>query len=385
MSQESRHVQQGRHIVDRLAPGWLVVQFLGTGMLVIALLAARERYLWVWLVYAASIGCWLLFIALHPWRPQQAATVLGFSAVLPALVTGVSDDSTAIVMLLVLLGRFTSLPSPSARVLAAVSGACLAGTWLSCLLAHQPLTELFGYPLLTLLTALLGLNRRQHQMRANQAEELLTQTLLAQQQQARAATLAERARIAREIHDVLAHSLGALSVQLKVAEALIEKGDTDGARDRVRRSNRLADDGLTEARNAVSALRGESASLPEALEALAEQHRANHRSEVELEVTGEARQMSATTTVALARMAREALTNAAKHAPGEKVSVHVDYTADELSLTVANSVPESANRGDHLPGYGLIGVRERLAFIGGALTMGRQDGDRWVVTAQVPE
>ncbi|WP_327326557.1 histidine kinase [Streptomyces sp. NBC_01210] len=374
-------------IVDRLAPAWLVVQFLGTAVLVVAMVTAREDTLWIWGVYAASLLCWTLFMVLHPVRPEAASSMLALSALLPALVVGFSDDSTAVIMLGVLLGRFTSMITSSARMLTVVTCACLVAIWISCALAGQPLTDVLGYTMLALVLTLFGLNRRQYEGRAKQAEQLLAQNQLIQQEQARAAALGERSRIAREMHDVLAHSLGALSVQLKVATALIEKGDAAGALTRVRRSNRLADEGLIEARNAVAALRGDVPSLPEALKSLAVQHRSNHPSEVHMDILGELRPISPAATVSLVQTAREALTNAAKHAPGETVGVTVEYRADALRLTVENATPTSSLPDpDHAPGYGLTGMRERLALVGGSLVANRLDGDtRWAVTAEVPE
>ena len=159
------------------------------------------------------------------------------------------------------------------------------------------------------LTAVLiafGLNRRQYE--------------LTRHEQARAAALDERGRIARDLHDVLAHSLGALSVQLEVAEALLEeRNDTAGALERVRRSRRLAVQGLIEARNAVAALRSsEVPALPEALAVLAEQHGQDHRVSVAVRTEGKPRPLESGVIVALLGAAREALTNAGKHAPADR-------------------------------------------------------------------
>ncbi|MFE3329473.1 sensor histidine kinase [Streptomyces sp. NPDC059176] len=376
----------GGHFIDRLAPGWLVVQFLGTGMLVVALVTAKEDSLWIWGVYALGVITWILFVALHSWHPRTAATMLAFSALLPAVVVGAADDSTAVILLCVALGRFTSLTSPSGQVIAGVTVSCLVLTWISCTAADRPLSDVLGYPLLVLVLTLIGLNRRQSQLRAEQAEQLLDQSRLVQREQARAAALAERTRIAREMHDVLAHSLGALSVQLKVATALIEKGDTEVALARVRRANRLADEGLTEARNAVAALRDDVPSLPEAFERLVADHRQNHPGEVTLRLTGEQRRLEPAAAVTLLQATREALTNAAKHAPGERVEISVDFGPDSVDLRVENTTgcagPPTV---DHVPGYGLTGMRERLALVDGMLTAAREDDGRlWVVTAQVP-
>ncbi len=126
----------------------------------------------------------------------------------------------------------------------------------------------------------------------------------------RAAALAERTRIAREIHDILAHSLADLSIQLELADALLtDGGDTTGARDRVRHAHRLAADGLNETRQAVHALRHDVPPLPDALAALA-------GGDTVLDVTGRPRQLPAAAGLALLRTAQEALSNARRHLAG---------------------------------------------------------------------
>ena len=134
-----------------------------------------------------------------------------------------------------------------------------------------------------------GLNRRQYEVQARQTEQLLEQTRLAQSEHARAAALEERGRIARDLHDVLAHSLGALSVQLEVAEALLaERGDAEGALDRVRQSRRLAVQGHGTLWPPCGPA---GADLPQALAALAEQHEKDHGTEVRLMVQGASRRL----------------------------------------------------------------------------------------------
>lgn len=374
------------HIVDRLAPGWLVVQFLGTSLILVGLVTAEEHVLWIWGVYLVSALCWFLFMAVQPWRPRAAVVLLACSALLPATAMGAAHDSTATLMLCVLLARFTSLTTPSGRALVAVPAACVLALWFGLSGAGKPVGESLGYSLLILVLTLLGLNRRQSQVHADQAEQMLEQTLLMQQERTRSAALDERTRIAREMHDVLAHSLGALSIQLKLAAALIEKGATEDALARVVYSNQLADEGLVEARSAVAALRGDAPSLPDALADLVEAHRAGHHSDVVLRTLGEFLHASPAVVVALVQAAREALTNASRHAPGEPLRMTVDYSAPGVRLTVENDVPPN-NPGAPVrrPGYGLAGMRERLTHVGGTLVAARGDDGRWVLVADVPE
>ena len=115
-----------------------------------------------------------------------------------------------------------------------------------------------------------GASRRQYLGRARQAEQLLAERVRADSERDRAAALAERNRVGREIHDVLAHSLGALSVQLDAADALLEGGsDPDKAHKLVQQARGLAVQGLEETRQAVHALRDEPVELAEQLSSLA--------------------------------------------------------------------------------------------------------------------
>ncbi|MFJ7210706.1 sensor histidine kinase [Amycolatopsis sp. NPDC098790] len=231
-----------------------------------------------------------------------------------------------------------------------------------------------------LLLVLVGLNRRQYEVQAGQAEALLEQTRLAQAEHARAAALDERTRIAREIHDVLAHSLGALGVQLELADALLtERSDVDGALRSVRRSRRLAADGLAEARNAVAALRRDVPPLADALAAIAAEHAANHGVEAGFETDGEPRPLPSAAVVALVGVAREALTNAGKHAPGQDVRMRLEYGPAEVRLEVSNPCSEFTRTSE---GFGLAGMRERLALAGGTLETGPHDG-YWRVHAEI--
>ena len=370
------------HLVDRLAPGWLVVQLLGTAILVAVVITAAPANVALWTVYGIGIGCWVAFLVLDQLRSRWAVPVLVVSVVVPALAVGPAPDATALVICCVLLGRLASLPEPSGTLILWLFVYCEVCTLGGCLLWHRSTLETFGAVGMVVLLTVLGLNRRGYQVRARQAEELLAQTKLAQQEQSRAAALDERARIAREMHDVLAHSLGALTVQLDVAEALLDKGDTEQASARVQRANRLAREGLTEAREAVAALRRDSVpSLSEAISQLAEAHRRDH-GPVDFHAEGAPRPLPSAAVVSLVRAAREALTSAARHAPGEPVTMALVYKADDVTLTVANAVPADAPVLDGPRGYGLTGMRERLALVGGTLEAG--GADRWLVTATVP-
>lgn len=213
-----------RKLPDNIAPAWLVVHVLGTLFIAATLATAREHSPWVWAAYGISAASWLAFtlLELNRTRLGLAAVMLALTAVLSGAMVPVADDSSALIISIISLGRFATLIAPSVAAILAVGVVDVVFAVLPFFLAQQRFSDAVINSGVMVLVLLLGLNRRQYELRANQAEELLKQTRLAQEQHARAAALDERNRIAREIHDVLAHSLGALGVQLELAEALLE-------------------------------------------------------------------------------------------------------------------------------------------------------------------
>ncbi|PPJ10595.1 sensor histidine kinase [Nocardia nova] len=340
---------------------------------------------WLWAVLAAAYAGWLVFAVVESRYPRVATLALTWCALSSAAVVGAAPDISAFIMLCAAASVLAQQFRSATRIILLGFAAQVAVLIAGCAAAGKSLGDLLTYVGVLVILLLLGLYRRQHRLRVRQTQLLLEQTRRAQDEQARAAALDERARIARELHDVLAHSLGALSMQLEVAELLLdERGDIPGALAHVRRSHRLARDGLIEARGAVAALRGDVPPLPDAVGELVESYRRDHRMTVELRCDGPARPMDSGAAVSLLRTLREALTNAAKHAPGRPVHVALEFAAGEVRLSVRNAFAEQKNR-EPLPGggYGLTGMRERIALAGGTLSSGAADGE-WVVTAEVP-
>ncbi|MFF0311697.1 sensor histidine kinase [Streptosporangium sp. NPDC004379] len=190
--------------------------------------------------------------------------------------------------------------------------------------------------------------------------------------EAREAVLAERARIAREIHDVLAHSLSAQIVHLEGARLLLRAERHTEALERVEHAGQLARSGLEEARRAVSALREDSPPLPAAIEALTEEFRATTGQACPLTVTGPERRLAPETELAVVRTAQEALTNVGRHAPGAPATVRLAFAGEVCELEVTN--PSGSGPGTPGGGYGLVGMAERAELLGGALEAGETDG-----------
>ncbi|MEU7058801.1 histidine kinase [Streptomyces sp. NPDC046197] len=211
------------------------------------------------------------------------------------------------------------------------------------------------------------------------AQRLLAQERAARAAEAESAALAERARIAREIHDVLAHSLSAQLVHLEAARLLIERGAArEQILERVVAARGMARDGLAETRQALSALRGELTPLETFLSELVG---ANDGAEVT--VTGEPRPLPAEASQAVRRVAQEALTNVRKHAPGAKVRLRLDYAEHEVTLDVRDSGGTPGELTGTGGGYGLLGMRERAELLGGSLEAGPHE-EGFTVTLKVP-
>ncbi|GAA1373282.1 sensor histidine kinase [Streptomyces beijiangensis] len=213
------------------------------------------------------------------------------------------------------------------------------------------------------------------------AQRLLAQERAARAAEAETAALAERGRIAREIHDVLAHSLSAQLVHLEAARLLIEREPSGGFRDqvleRVVAARGMAREGLAETRQALSALRGEMTPVEEFLQEVV--------GAAELAVTGERRPLPAEASQAVRRVAQEAMTNVRKHAPGARVRVRLAYEPGEIALEIRDSGGRKPDGELTVSGsgYGLLGMRERAELLGGTLEAG-PDEEGFMVRLRVP-
>jgi signal transduction histidine kinase len=217
------------------------------------------------------------------------------------------------------------------------------------------------------------------------AEGLLAELRASQAAQAEAAALTERTRLAREIHDILAHSLSGLVLALDTAELLGRRGSADpDASDaatvakmlgQVHRAQRIAREGLADTRRAISALRGDELPGPALLERLVADTSEATGIHAELAVAGDPRPLSPEVGLALYRTAQEALINTAKYAGrGGRAELRLGYYPDCVELTIEDvrapgATPPSPG-GLTFGGYGLTGMRERAELLGGRLTAG---------------
>jgi signal transduction histidine kinase len=211
--------------------------------------------------------------------------------------------------------------------------------------------------------------------RDEQQRRLMIQLEETREAELRAAALAERQRLAREMHDVLAHSLSGLVVQLEGAR-LLALSEAAGGRlaATIERAHQLAKSGLEEARQAIGMLRDDDLPGPGKLAALARSFEADTGVPCRYAETGSARELGSAVRLALYRVTQEALTNVRKHAHPERAEVRLEYRPAEVSLAVedfaaATDAPRpAAAAGASGGGYGLTGMRERAELLGGTLT-----------------
>ena len=335
-------------------------------------------------ISAISLIAWLL-AGPREHMMVAAVTVMGVAG---GALAGLSPLSTAIAVGCVVTAAVGSRLASETSL--AITAATVAAFLAAAVATGAPLGTVLGYPLTFFGLWAVGLTRRAYLLRAEQAERMLAETRRAHDAENQAAALAERARIAREIHDVLAHSLAAVSVNLQAAEGLLSalpdgNPELTKALECIGRAEAFTREGLADARRAILALRDDAAPLSDQLAALAAKYRVDGDA-VGFSVTGVPRPIAAEAGLAAYRTAQEALTNARKHAPGQPVQLGLSFAAAEITVQVVNPLPAGRAAGPLAAagaGYGLIGLRERAALGGGTLTAGPADGE-WRVCLRIP-
>jgi len=204
---------------------------------------------------------------------------------------------------------------------------------------------------------------------------------------AREAVVEERGRIARELHDAIAHNVSMMVVQAG-AERRVLNGTTDGTREVLETIEHIGRGALTEMRRLVGMLRSDSGDplAPQPgladLATLTAQVR-DAGLAVDLRIDGEPRALPVGIELSAYRIVQEALTNALKHAGEARAAVRVRYCADSLELEIIDD-----GTGSPVPvasgGHGLVGMRERVALYGGRLDAGQRPGGGFAVRVVLP-
>jgi len=284
-------------------------------------------------------------------------------------------------------------PAPAAAAAGAITAALAVAVGLT---EHPAAQSAIAATLVCLLLAVTGQFIRRGREGQDRTEMLLAQLQDARDAEAAAAAVAERSRIAGELHDVLAHSLSGLAIQLQGARKLAGREPVSaGLRAAIDRSAELAREGLADARQAVGALRGDRLPTLDQLGALVEDFRRDTGADAALRIDGTPRPLPAEAGLALFRGAQEALTNIARYAAGAAVTITVRYQPDRTLLTVEDHArqlvtgasPAAQPRPPVLTGagggQGLAAMRERAQRAGGAARAGPAAGG-WLVELEVP-
>jgi signal transduction histidine kinase len=196
------------------------------------------------------------------------------------------------------------------------------------------------------------------------------------------ATVKERNRLAREIHDGLGHYLTVVNVQIEAARAVLES-DRPRALDALHKAQSLAQEGLAEVRRSVAALRAspvKNRPLPETVKMLVDEGRAAGLA-VKLVIEGEPRLLSAPAELTLYRAAQEGLTNVRKHSSATSAEVLLDYQNEGVRLVVHD---DGGGTDDPSGGFGLLGVRERVYLLGGSVDVRTALGQGFTLEVEVP-
>jgi signal transduction histidine kinase len=205
------------------------------------------------------------------------------------------------------------------------------------------------------------------------------------------AAMAERARIARELHDVVAHHVSMIAIQADTAR-LATPGLPEQGRERLEAIGTTARDTMTELRRLLGVLRSDAG---EEVDARSPQPGLDRLDElvggareagtpVRLFLAGQVGPLPPGVDLTAYRILQEALTNARRHAPGADVEIELRYRLDTLQLRVRDNGPGPAGPAAEPAGHGLLGMRERAATVGGSLRTGTADGGGFVVEADLP-
>ena len=364
-----------------------IAGIIAVSILLVVQIPFPHRPAWVWALAGLALLGWLVreFVpTASRWFVVSCLVSLGAASVVVA-----STSVLGYVAGIVCLASLIAAPRWPLALGLVAAGASAVVVAAGALFFAADLPTTLGAFVGLFVAILVGISRRQSRTGALRERALL-------EERARTAALAERSRIARDIHDVLAHSLGGLVLQLDAIDALLDSGKVAEAHSRVTAARGLAASGLDEARRAVDALRDPetSADLAGAIEDLVVTHRSLGGSATlsvsgASGVSGEPGELSDDAAGTLRRAAQEALSNARRHAPGEASALGLTWTRDAATLTVttplASGAPGSGSGSGSGSGggRGLAGLRERAEALGGTADWSVRDGS-FVVTARVP-
>jgi signal transduction histidine kinase len=272
----------------------------------------------------------------------------------------------------------------------AVAGFAVAEGVLAVVVHNDPRSGVGNFVVASIIFAIVwtiafGVGRKS--VEADEARDRAARAEREREERARSAVAEERARIARELHDVVGHSVSVMTVQASGVRRLL-RPDQDREREALLIVERTGREALAEMRRMVGVLR-----RPEEAPALAPQPSLDHLGRlveqareaglpVELSIEGDAIQLPAGVDLTAYRLVQEGLTNVVKHAQATRAEVLVNYGESYLEVTVTDNGSGVGN-GDG-SGHGLVGIRERVSVYGGELDAGPQPGGGYRLRAKLP-
>jgi signal transduction histidine kinase len=372
--------------------GVLNVRPIRHGDLALALVLATFGVVELWLVDVgpkpiAVPASLVAGLALY-WRrvaPLAVAAAV-FGAVAGESLLGVSLDRPDSPLLVALAATYAVAAYRDLRIALAGMAIALAGIWIG--VAGQTTNNHSDFAFTAVVVSAGWLVGRGMRGRVRQTAELAERTRQleeAREAERLAAVAEERRRIARDLHDVIAHSVSVMVVQAGAAEDIFAR-NPEGVLEPIRAVQETGRAALVEMRRLLGLLRedGELGLAPQPrladLDALAEQMRLAGLP-VEVELEGNPRPLPIGVDLSVYRIAQEALTNALKHAGPARARLVLRYRESEVELEVVDDGSSSAN-GDG--GHGLIGMRERVAVFGGTLEADRLPEGGFRVLARLP-
>lgn len=380
---------------------YTVPRSLSDGLLAAVFVLVIQAELWwydggpagVALVTAVSSAAFAGLLVLRSSRTELMAGLAAFVIATQAMLGGRMTGTLSLALASMLMTFTIGLRLPRPRALRWAAPFLLA-TWFDLVAIEHDEGVISDLVFVTVLVVgaplLAGAALREHRLRAEELERLNDELRAEREETARLAALDERARIARDVHDVVAHSVSLMVVQAGAARHMLDR-DPEQSRVALASVESVGREALHELRSTLGVLRAAEPGTP----ALAQAGLAQIGALVDslrggLDITLEratvepgagSGALTTGTDVAAFRIVQEALTNALKHAPGSRVLVRVDELADGVRLVVEDDGPGPSGSS---PGHGLQGMRERAEIHGGTVDAGPRPEGGFRVEAYLP-
>ncbi|HEY3205727.1 MAG TPA: sensor histidine kinase [Gaiellaceae bacterium] len=333
---------------------------------------------------------WTLPLLLRRRFPSVAALTVLAALALEAFVAQEATESLVVLVAVVLAFWVAgTIPDRGRAVAVGIAGALLSAV----VVAENPgpvtATDVVFVAIVSALPFLAGMLLRSRERHADELRRRASDLERDREERARVAIEEERARIARELHDVVGHAVGVMTVQAGAARLLVDR-DPERAWQSMLAVEEAGRQALAEMRRMLAVLRadgkpnefGPQPGLAD-LEQLVMQVR-DAGLPVEITVEGEPSRLPPGLDLAAYRIVQEALTNVRKHAGDARTLVHLRYERDGLDLAVENEGALLRGGAESESGHGLIGMRERAGLYGGELTAGPRPEGGFAVRVHLP-